>query len=113
MIFLCAALPRGPAPRHAVLTPGLLAGAAQLTCVDCGQHFCTYRLLTAHRRAEHQGGRPYPCPHCEAAFKRSEHLARHMLRHTGETPYNCPYCHTRFRRRDCMIQHVKKHAIVT
>ncbi|KAE8736913.1 hypothetical protein FOCC_FOCC017632 [Frankliniella occidentalis] len=86
---------------------------AQLQCVDCAQHFPNFRLLNQHRRSEHLGGRPYSCPHCEAAFKRSEHLARHMLRHTGETPFTCPYCQTRFRRRDCMIQHVKKHAIAT
>jgi uncharacterized Zn-finger protein len=38
------------------------------------------------------------CPVCAQAFKKAEHLARHLRSHTKEKPFNCPVCNKGFAR---------------
>lgn len=57
--------------------------------------------------------RPFICeiPFCERAFKRFEHLKRHMKMHTGDRPFKCnfPGCYKSFSRSDNLNQHQKTH----
>lgn len=59
--------------------------------------------------------RPFICtsPFCDRAFKRHEHLKRHMKMHSGERPFKCPYpnCLKSFSRSDNLNQHCKTHNI--
>jgi hypothetical protein len=59
--------------------------------------------------------RPFVCtvPLCERAFKRYEHLKRHMKMHTGDRPYKCcfPGCKKSFSRSDNLSQHMKTHSL--
>lgn len=36
--------------------------------------------------------RPFRCYICSAAFNKTVHLRRHLLRHTGEKKFKCDYC---------------------
>ncbi|KAM0671232.1 hypothetical protein OCOL_001680 [Ordospora colligata] len=59
--------------------------------------------------------RPFVCSfnNCKRAFKRYEHLKRHILMHTGERPHKCrfPGCSKSFSRSDNLSQHYKIHNI--
>lgn len=61
--------------------------------------------------------RPYTCevPFCDRAFKRYEHLKRHMKMHTGDRPHKCtfPGCNKSFSRSDNLNQHLKTHSADT
>jgi Zinc finger, C2H2 type len=60
--------------------------------------------------------RPFVCEYkrCKRAFKRFEHLKRHVKMHTGERPYRCRYpgCQRAFSRSDNLGAHYKTHNIV-
>lgn len=57
--------------------------------------------------------RPFICEveFCDRAFKRHEHLKRHMKMHTGDKPFKCsfPNCNKTFSRSDNLQQHKKTH----
>lgn len=57
--------------------------------------------------------RPFICevPFCDRAFKRFEHLKRHLKMHTGDKPFKCdhPNCYKTFSRSDNLHQHQKIH----
>lgn len=41
---------------------------------------------------EEYKNRPYRCHLCSAAFNKTLHLRRHLLRHTGDKRYKCDHC---------------------
>lgn len=53
--------------------------------------------------------RPYRCPRCPSAFKKSSHLKQHILSHTGEKPYQCFQCNRRFVSSGVLKNHIKTH----
>ncbi|KAH6884617.1 hypothetical protein B0T10DRAFT_518054 [Thelonectria olida] len=55
--------------------------------------------------------RPLQCTHCNASFKRKEHLERHIRRHSGVRPVTCRLCSKPFSRRDALQRHVSSHRI--
>jgi hypothetical protein len=56
--------------------------------------------------------KPFTCPvtSCTRAFKRAEHLRRHLRTHTSERPFVCDACDKRFARSDNLAQHMRVHA---
>jgi transcription factor STE12 len=56
-------------------------------------------------------GKPFTCElfSCGRAFKRAEHLRRHVRTHTAERPFGCPRCAKRFARSDNLAQHARTH----
>ncbi|SCU81738.1 LAFA_0C06876g1_1 [Lachancea sp. 'fantastica'] len=54
--------------------------------------------------------KPFKCGDCTKAFRRSEHLKRHIRSvHSTERPFHCPYCDKKFSRSDNLSQHLKTH----
>ncbi|KAK7750785.1 hypothetical protein SLS62_007337 [Diatrype stigma] len=72
------------------------------------------------KREDHQlyprviksGTHKCPYPQCETrnAFKRSEHLKRHVDTHHNPSFIQCPFCDKRFNRKDNWVQHIILHS---
>jgi len=54
--------------------------------------------------------KPFQCKDCEKAFRRSEHLKRHVRSvHSTDRPFPCMLCEKKFSRSDNLSQHLKTH----
>lgn len=54
--------------------------------------------------------KPFKCKECAKAFRRSEHLKRHIRSvHSTERPFACMFCEKKFSRSDNLSQHLKTH----
>ena len=59
---------------------------------------------------ENMEEKPFQCAECPKAFKRSEHLKRHIRSvHSNERPFPCTLCDKKFSRSDNLAQHLKTH----
>ncbi|XP_061605614.1 zinc finger protein 281 [Phyllopteryx taeniolatus] len=56
------------------------------------------------------GNKPHICEHCNAAFRSSYHLRRHVLIHTGERPFICSQCNMSFIQKYLLQRHEKIHS---
>ncbi|KAG7459746.1 hypothetical protein MATL_G00214000 [Megalops atlanticus] len=56
------------------------------------------------------GCKPHICEHCNAAFRSSYHLRRHVLIHTGERPFRCSQCNMSFIQKYLLQRHEKIHS---
>ena len=66
-------------------------------------------LSSVGMSAEDGEDRPFPCPYCEARFKKKQHLQNHARIHTGEK-YVCNVCQQGFSRQSILKQHMlRKH----
>ncbi|XP_069490183.1 zinc finger protein 281 isoform X3 [Ambystoma mexicanum] len=54
--------------------------------------------------------KPHICEHCNAAFRSSYHLRRHVLIHTGERPFQCSQCSMSFIQKYLLQRHEKIHS---
>ena len=55
------------------------------------------------------GEKPFPCPHCSAAFRNPNSLKQHLPVHTGVKPHRCRHCGKGFALSSKLARHVKKH----
>ncbi|GMM53543.1 stress-responsive transcriptional activator [Maudiozyma humilis] len=59
---------------------------------------------------EDASAKPFQCKDCDKAFRRSEHLKRHVRSvHSTERPFPCMLCEKKFSRSDNLSQHLKTH----
>jgi uncharacterized Zn-finger protein len=54
--------------------------------------------------------KPFKCDSCPKAFRRSEHLKRHVRSvHSNVRPFPCKFCEKKFSRSDNLAQHLRTH----
>ena len=69
---------------------------AGLSCITEASNLkCVEKRLTKNYKHV-QGEKPFKCGICEAQFKQSGHLNKHMRTHTGEKPFKCDICEAQF-----------------
>lgn len=57
-----------------------------------------------------QDEKPFKCDSCIKAFRRSEHLKRHIRSvHSNIRPFPCKFCDKKFSRSDNLAQHLRTH----
>lgn len=106
---------------HEALSPkassvsGAQAALPQLRLATRGRKTMLDSKSANNKVKEGRIERAFSCnmPKCGRAFKRAEHLKRHMRTHTGEKKYMCSVCDKKFSRSDNVRQHQVTHPNAT
>ncbi|XP_053401743.1 uncharacterized protein LOC123550514 [Mercenaria mercenaria] len=78
-------------------------------CSYCDYYSDNKSYLKQHVDFVHISDRPFKCPYCEYAGKRSHALREHLIVHTDERPFQCTVCKATFRKKGHLTNHVKLH----
>ena len=78
-------------------------------CSYCDYYSDNKSYLKQHVDFVHISDRPFKCPYCEYAGKRSHALREHLIVHTNERPFQCTVCKATFRKKGHLTNHVKLH----
>lgn len=96
--------------KSAIVTSSQLKGNSRSPPLLNGQKATT---TTAKRSVSYNfsdENKTFKCETCGKAFRRSEHLKRHIRSvHSSERPFACPTCDKKFSRSDNLAQHIKTH----
>ncbi|KAK4072883.1 transcriptional regulator family: C2H2 zinc finger and Fungal Specific TF [Trichoderma aggressivum f. europaeum] len=69
----------------------------------------SYHEAEPQRKLRNRQCRGWKCTHCGQAFKKREHMVRHIRSHTKERPFACDICSKSYGRRDSLIRHARTH----
>lgn len=75
-------------------------------CMKCDKAYKTNYDLLDHDRFVHQRLPGTTCKLCGKHFRNRASLRKHHLVHTGDRPYNCPHCDAVFRNSTSVVRHV-------
>ncbi|XP_062542929.1 zinc finger protein 184-like [Armigeres subalbatus] len=75
-------------------------------CTKCDKAYKTNYDLLDHDRFIHQRLPGTTCKLCGKHFRNRACLRKHHLVHTGDRPYNCPHCDAVFRNSTSVVRHV-------
>lgn len=78
-------------------------------CSFCDYYSDNKSYLKQHVDLVHTSERPFKCPYCDYAGKRSHALREHLIVHTDERPFQCKICNATFRKKGHLTNHVKLH----
>lgn len=77
-------------------------------CDKCDKAFTRASYLTAHKRLEHLGQRPYACHICPNRYKQKSHLDHHLEVHQG-VKYTCLICNRKYSKKWSLQVHSFTH----
>ncbi|XP_064473293.1 gastrula zinc finger protein XlCGF26.1-like isoform X1 [Ornithodoros turicata] len=77
-------------------------------CPTCGKAFRRKEHVERHMKM-HTGERNFVCSTCGKSFSQKVHLENHVRIHTGERPFSCHVCGKAFRRKEHIGRHMKIH----
>lgn len=77
-------------------------------CPTCGKAFRRKEHVERHLKM-HTGERNFGCATCGKSFSQKVHLENHVRIHTGERPFSCHVCGKAFRRKEHIGRHMKTH----
>ncbi|KAF2360129.1 Zinc finger C2H2-type [Trinorchestia longiramus] len=80
--------------------------AQTFECTHCQAKLANSNLLRRHVEDLHKQMRKHVCALCSKAFKRKEHLERHVRIHTGCKPFECSICLTKFTQKEHLKGHI-------
>ncbi|KAJ6648569.1 Zinc finger protein [Pseudolycoriella hygida] len=85
----------------------------KLNCDQCPKQFQVQHKLDAHIREEHEGLKPYKCPHCEKEFYKVRSYKHHVqFRHSDaeKEVYPCTFdgCDRTYHIRDSLKVHINR-----
>lgn len=90
-------------------TPQKTPSVQLFPCNFCDYYSDNKNYLKQHVDLVHTSERPYKCPYCDYAGKRSHALREHLIVHTDERPFQCKVCNATFRKKGHLTNHIKLH----
>ena len=76
-------------------------------CSICIRSFRSFKRLSKHRAAEHEGEEPFKCHICDARFFKKITMNRHLTSvHEGMKPFKCSRCDSSFSSNADMNRHI-------